>query len=152
MMIPPPDCSLREDHPCVDVPSYQDEYRGGYEPDWEEDSEWYGYDLSGDLRGYSTEDLKREKEQIDRLFLNSTGTDSQLRALHKRSRNGDWAIEVGMRDNGYYDYEPSRRLTPRQIQKSRRKRNRILTKRGCMSAPSHKGHEDVSFSTAAAAA
>ena len=111
-MIPPPDCSLREDHPCVDVPSYQDEYRGGYEPDWEEDSEWYGYDLSGDLRGYSTEDLKREKEQIDRLFLNSTGTDSQLRALHKRSRNGDWAIEVGMRDNGYYDYEPSRRLTP----------------------------------------
>jgi len=151
-MIPPPDCSLREDHPCVDVPSYQDEYRGGYEPDWEEDSEWYGYDLSGDLRGYSTEDLKREKEQIDRLFLNSTGTDSQLRALHKRSRNGDWAIEVGMRDNGYYDYEPSRRLTPRQIQKSRRKRNRILTKRGCMSAPSHKGHEDVSFSTAAAAA
>jgi hypothetical protein len=151
-MIPPPDCSLREDHPCVDVPPYQDEYRGGYEPDWEEDSEWYGYDLSGDLRGYSTEDLKREKEQIDRLFLNSTGTDSQLRALHKRSRNGDWAIEVGMRDNGYYDYEPSRRLTPRQIQKSRRRRNRILTKRGCMSAPSQKGHEDVSFSTVAAAA
>jgi hypothetical protein len=124
----------------------------GYEPDYENDSEWYGYDLSGNLRGYSTEDLKREKEQIDRLIRNTAGTDKQLRALHKRSRNGDWAIEIGTRDNGYYDYEPSRHLTARQIQKSRRRRNRILTKCGCMSATSQKGHEDESFSTVAAAA
>jgi len=124
----------------------------GYEPDYEKDGEWYGYDLSGNVRGYSTEDLKREKEQIDGLIRNSAGTDKQLRALHKRSRNGDWAIEVGTPDNGYYDYEPSRRLTARQIQKFRRRRNRILTKRGCMSAPSQKGHEDVNFSTVAAAA
>jgi hypothetical protein len=132
-MIPPPDCSVREDDPCVDDLSPQD--LRDYEPDWEEDSEWYRYDLSGALRGYSTEDLQREKEQIDRLIRNSTGTDRQLRTLHKRSRNDDWAIEVGTRDNGYYDYEPSRRLTARQIQKSRRRRSRILTKRGCMSAP-----------------
>jgi hypothetical protein len=135
----------------LDDLSPDDDYCG-YEPDWEEDSEWYGYALSGNLRGYSTEDLKREKEQIDRLTRNSAGTDKQLRALHKRSRNGDWAIEVGTRDNSYYDYEPSRRHAARQIQKFRRRRNRILTKRGCMSAPSQKGHEDVSFSTVAAAA
>jgi hypothetical protein len=147
-MIPQPDCLAREDDPCVDDLSPQD--LRDYEPDWEEDSEWYGYDLSGNVRGYSTEDLKHEKEQLDRSIRSSAGTSKQLRLLHKRSKNCDWAIEVGTRHNGYSDYEPSRPVTPRQIQKFRRRRNRILTQRGC-SPRQVTGHEDVSFSTVAAA-
>jgi hypothetical protein len=79
-MIPPPDCSLREDDPCVDVPSYQDEYRGGYEPDWED----LAYDLAREREFEESVSYIRESE---RQLHASTKPNRQLREISKESKS-----------------------------------------------------------------
>src|SRR6266567_4159680 len=79
-MMPPPDCSLRKDDPCVDVPSYQDEYRDGYEPDWED----LAYDLARERELEETVFHIRESE---RQLHASTKPNRQLREISKESKS-----------------------------------------------------------------
>jgi len=161
-MIPPPDCSVREDDPCVDVPSYQDEYRGGYEPDWED----LAYDLARERELEGTVSHIRESE---RQLHASTKPNRQLREISKESKSlarSLWeeyqfdvasdSFEVLLEDGEssvtvYSDGVPRERVLTRKDKrrnkKNRRKRERrleILTKRGC-SPRQVRGYEGGSF-------
>jgi hypothetical protein len=168
-MIPPPDCSVREDDPCVDVPSYQDEYRGGYEPDWED----LAYDLAREREFEETVCYIRESERQLRDY--NKYTDRQLRNISKESKSlacclwGEYRFDVAAgcfevsHDSEYY-FTVSRDGVPhtphtltrkdkQRMKKNLRKRERqlgILTKRGC-SPRQVKGYEGGSFTTVVAA-
>ncbi len=175
-MIPPPDCSLRKDDPCVDVPSYQDEYRDGYEPDWED----LAYDLARERELEETVFHIRESE---RQLHASTKPNRQLREISKESKSlarslweeyrfdvADDSFDVPVfsdddetsitvpRDGVCRDKDlgPLTRKDKRRMKKRVRKLTRlgiwkrIWTKRGC-SPRQVKGYEDKSFTPVVAA-
>ena len=142
-MISPPDCSIREDESC-----FQD-----YEPDWEilsDDVVCYGKDESGNVRGFTVGDLKREDEEIDRLIRDSAGTDQWLRSLNRQKQFIHRAfIKPSEPDDDCDDWRPLTRKE-KKFRRRRARQLRILTKRGC-SPRQVTGHEDVSFTKMAAA-
>jgi hypothetical protein len=165
-MIPPPDCSVREDDPRVDVPSYQDEYRGGYEPDWED----LAYDLAREREFEESVSYIRESE---RQLHASTKPNRQLREISKESKSlGGELLDVHHYDLENICFDVSEDLenyvtvprngvprTPTRKDKRRIKGNLrrhlrrnfgILAKRGC-SPRKVKGYEDGSSATVVAA-
>jgi hypothetical protein len=177
-MIPPPDCSVREDDPCVDAPPYQDEYRGGYEPDLED----LAYDLA---RGRELEETVSYIRESERQLHASTKPNRQLREISKESKSlarslweehrydvADDSFDVPVfsdddetsitvpRDGVCRDKDlgPLSRKDKRRLKKRVRKLTRlgiwkrkiIWTKRGC-SPRQVKGYEDRSFTPVVAA-
>jgi hypothetical protein len=163
-MIPPPDCSVREDDP-----SYQDDYRGGYEPDWED----LAYDLAREREFEETVSHIHESERQLRDY--DKYTDKQLHNINKEIKSltlflaeeysfdvasDSWEVllEDGETSVTVYRDGVSRervltRKDKRRMKKNRRKRGRqlgILTKRGC-SPRQVTGYEGGSFTPVVAA-
>jgi hypothetical protein len=166
-MIPPPDRSLREDGPCVDDLSYQDECRGEYEPDWED----LVYEQQREREFEQLVSYIRESERQLRDY--NKYTDRQLRDVSKEIKSlahdlrHEYQFDVagdcfeGSIDDVNYFTVPRVPHTPRtltrkdkrRMKKNLRKRWRqlgILTKRGC-SPRQVKGYEGGSFLTVVAA-
>lgn len=161
-MIPPPDCSVPEDDPCVD------EY-DGYEPDWED----LAYDLAKEREFEETVSHIHESERQLRDY--DKYTDKQLHNINKEIKSltlflaeeysfdvasDSWEVllEDGETSVTVYRDGVSRervltRKDKRRMKKNRRKRGRqlgILTKRGC-NPRQVKGYEGGSFTTVVAA-
>jgi hypothetical protein len=153
-MIPPPSCSVD-----IELPD------GVYYEDLCDEVVCYEKDESGNVSGYTVEDLKREDEKIDRQIRDSRGTDRQLRSLNKQRQfiyrafikpnepdyNDCFEVEGVILSSK--DWRPRTRKD-KQIAKKflrRRKRQFEMTERGEKSA-GVRGYEDRSFATAGAAA
>jgi hypothetical protein len=164
-MIPPPDCSAREDDPCVDDLSPQD--LRDYEPDCED----YAVELVEQERDFEAfrvghDDVKRELCDYNKY------TDRRLRNLYKEGKERahdlwqryQYHVELDCFEVSL-DSETSitvprngvahtlTRKDKKRMKKNLRKRGRrlgILTKRGC-SPRQVRGYEGGSFTTVVAA-